>query len=713
MKICYSLILLLFMSAYSNTLKAEGSKQLQKLDSGDPWISRQPGGTRVFASPASTVDKRLNFYIMSPASEKVKLAFRRQDGNTIYARIVAPSGATSAIYTFNRTVANGTIANFAQVQLGPNGVIQDGNAAVTTGSYNSLEYTPTEIGDHRIEFSRGNGASFATNTSNWSLEYYDITVYNTVNNRVEDGRLWSKSWNFNVGGSFATVFRGKFFVYSTDSIVTTVDFLNLRPFGFEISCNQTGTDSTGFTNATIVQDRKSVNGDNETYTSYKLFVNNPELVVYPSGKLGELNSASFIRGCGGNNYCAVVDATKKGLATVLINLNGIPGYQAGTKDILIEYWPIQPGYNCVPWDGNDGFGAPVPIGTELAILVDYQYGITHLPLYDIENNEGGFNIDLTRPAAPRPKVYWDDTNIPDTYGTAGAGQQKLNLTGVIGTAAHKWSDNVGPNDFGDENTVNTYWFISQAFRTVNVVMPPPKQVVAGPSRTICIDTTNIVYLNGGRIETRTSRWTSSGTGYFFPNDTALNAVYVPSTADYNNGSVVLTISATDNIVCASITDNTTITFINNSCFQDTDGDGIANNIDIDDDNDGILDRIEFDRVSNPNADNDGDGNPNWLDLDFPGFVDVNNDFRNDNFDRDLDGIPNHLDLDSDGDGILDLVEAGHNVPDLNNNGRVDLVNVGANGFLNTLETAVDNGIANFHNSQHRCRWLIHSRLPRY
>ena len=119
---------------------------------------------------------------------------------------------------------------------------------------------------------------------------------------------------------------------------------------------------------------------------------------------------------------------------------------------------------------------------------------------------------------------------------------------------------------------------------------------------------------------------------------------------------------------------------------DTDGDGIADYIDIDDDNDGILDIIEG------NIDTDGDGIPNSLDLDSDGdgltdaeesswgnlysdddndgiagtgpFADSDGDgwsnwSENENPiipDTDGDGIPNYLDLDSDGDGITDNVE---------------------------------------------------------
>jgi hypothetical protein len=82
-----------------------------------------------------------------------------------------------------------------------------------------------------------------------------------------------------------------------------------------------------------------------------------------------------------------------------------------------------------------------------------------------------------------------------------------------------------------------------------------------------------------------------------------------------------------------------------SCFPDTDGDSVTDNIDNDDDNDGILDTVEDASacaitVSASGTDADCDG----------------------------DGTPNRLDLDSDGDGINDAIEAGGTDPD--NDGRV-------------------------------------------
>lgn len=90
--------------------------------------------------------------------------------------------------------------------------------------------------------------------------------------------------------------------------------------------------------------------------------------------------------------------------------------------------------------------------------------------------------------------------------------------------------------------------------------------------------------------------------------------------------------------------------------SDIDGDGVYDVDDLDDDNDGILDTVES-GGSDPSADADNDGTPNYIDVNFSGFVDSNSDGVNDNFDTDLDGIADHLDTDSDNDGCADAIEA--------------------------------------------------------
>jgi hypothetical protein len=119
-------------------------------------------------------------------------------------------------------------------------------------------------------------------------------------------------------------------------------------------------------------------------------------------------------------------------------------------------------------------------------------------------------------------------------------------------------------------------------------------------------------------------------------------------------------------------------------YYDKDKDGIINELDLDSDNDGITDVVESYGV-----DTNGDGI-------IDNFTDANADGLSDNAaatsatlgigsaDFDGDGIPNFLDLDSDGDGIPDVIEVQGT--DANNDGLADsFTDIDFDGFNDNLE----------------------------
>ncbi len=100
-------------------------------------------------------------------------------------------------------------------------------------------------------------------------------------------------------------------------------------------------------------------------------------------------------------------------------------------------------------------------------------------------------------------------------------------------------------------------------------------------------------------------------------------------------------------------------------LEDEDEDGYSDVDDLDDDNDGIKDTDESGGVD-PSADHDMDGTPNSKD---PDFCTLGASGYCENMDQDGDGIPNYLDLDSDNDGITDVKESGGT--DIDNDGIAD------------------------------------------
>ncbi|WP_299260257.1 DUF4114 domain-containing protein [uncultured Aquimarina sp.] len=204
--------------------------------------------------------------------------------------------------------------------------------------------------------------------------------------------------------------------------------------------------------------------------------------------------------------------------------------------------------------------------------------------------------------------------------------------------------------------------------------------VASPSN--CAD---IAYVNGsfyGGSRGKLYKWDlTSGTPVFtsksvsnLPSSTfgaayadANNRLYLSD----NNGGLYLINdyeSATPTATLLNLTETTN----SNDGFKcasgisplDKDQDGILDSMDNDVDGDGIINTVEC-NGTNPYGDDDDDDLFNYLDNDVSGNGD---NVVQDAFDRDGDGMPDFLDIDSDNDGIYDIVEAGQGDKDTNNDG---------------------------------------------
>jgi gliding motility-associated-like protein len=130
----------------------------------------------------------------------------------------------------------------------------------------------------------------------------------------------------------------------------------------------------------------------------------------------------------------------------------------------------------------------------------------------------------------------------------------------------------------------------------------------------------------------------------------------------------------------------TLKFIATCIPKDSDGDGVPDKSDYDSDNDGIPDAIEAQgatAVAISNTDTNHDG----IDDAFGNGLTPAN--------TDGDSVADYLDLDSDNDGIYDLNESGSGATDANLNGVIDGSNFGSNGLLNSLETTPDSGVLNY------------------
>ncbi|PCH91273.1 MAG: hypothetical protein COB85_09315, partial [Bacteroidetes bacterium] len=96
--------------------------------------------------------------------------------------------------------------------------------------------------------------------------------------------------------------------------------------------------------------------------------------------------------------------------------------------------------------------------------------------------------------------------------------------------------------------------------SLTITIDPGIYVNAGPDDTVCVNNATVSLSGsvwGGT--TTTGVWTTSGTGSF--DDSSLfNAIYSPSVADTLAGSVVLTLTSTNNVLCIAVADSMIATF---------------------------------------------------------------------------------------------------------------------------------------------------------
>ncbi|WP_445454062.1 choice-of-anchor D domain-containing protein [Flavobacterium sp. 25HG05S-40] len=129
--------------------------------------------------------------------------------------------------------------------------------------------------------------------------------------------------------------------------------------------------------------------------------------------------------------------------------------------------------------------------------------------------------------------------------------------------------------------------------------------------------------------------------------------------------------------------------INQNCI-DSDGDGIADLLDVDDDNDGISDIEEagFKALSGNKSTMDRSSAATWVDANTNGLNDyIETMISGSTYvipDADGDAIFNHLDLDSDNDTLFDIDEANvlNGDGDINGDGRGDGLDTEGDGLLN-------------------------------
>jgi uncharacterized protein (TIGR02145 family) len=521
------LFFILFSFLYFQiNLFSEGTKQILLSDAGHGKIEVMPSFNNfawyTSSGTSAAAEYRLHITIAN-IGETIYYGFgdplNNQDQvvNDVNYRIKDPSGNIVVGPTSVPLSGAGHIATFAQAVAGP--------AAIVGGTgYTALSYTPLMTGDYFIEFNFPTG--FPGGHDRTKFKYFDITVASTANTAIE-GRMWSKAWQMTADNqappSGVYTFLGKMYSYSDDGIVTSINFNGMEPFVFVVSCNPWGCYNTGNFN----NDRRSVSG-NHTLTQYKIFLNDPDSLVYPTGILGTVVPPIVITPNCDGSATIQVNVTKAGNLDILLNIDPLPGIQS--KDVSLT-WTATVGVNTIPWNGLNGLGQKVTNGTSFDVVITYINGLTNLPIYDVEENSNGFIIDLKRPAGTAPPVFWDDILVGGTQNFSGC-------TFVLpSTGCHVFS--------GNNNTMNTWWYavtsVSPPVIFTELRKPETPGTITGPTP-LCPGAAGNIYWIHPEVNSTGYVWSYTGTGASL---TSINDTTVSVDYSNNASSGNITVSGTN------------------------------------------------------------------------------------------------------------------------------------------------------------------------
>lgn len=448
----------------------EGTKELRPTAASQGSLLLMPSYS-MFAIYGASPKQQLKIRITSTA-ETMYFGFNNKNGldaagvnndNGVFVpnipfRIVSPSGAIVYNSVIPSTGQQGNIATWAEAVAGPK---QLGN---NTG-YNALTYSPTETGDYIIEFNPA-----AQGITRLNLHLFDVTIADASKNPIL-GRIHSQGWQISTG-SYTNPFRGKVYPYDGGSAVYEVDFNGMQPWVFVINFNSTGTGNTGNFN----QDRQSKIG-NYAYGEFEVFLNPPDPILYPTQpKALDLDGTVIKKDCISADFCLDMTTNSEGDLEGFIDLNSNGVYDPGAGEIFFAERFDQAGTKCIPWNGRDSFGNVVT--GNFQVVAALKFGITHLPLYDVEHNSNGYKVNIIRPAGSTPPViFWDDSQI-----TAGSAlDSKVNFTGCLSAAAgcHRWINRGSINDgtaLHLQETLNTWWYSTIVNATALVSIPQKQEV---------------------------------------------------------------------------------------------------------------------------------------------------------------------------------------------------------------------------------------------
>ncbi|PQA98243.1 conserved repeat domain-containing protein [Chryseobacterium piscicola] len=507
------LVLILFFALMSLNVFAEGT----------PTVSPNPANiTALLSAPDlssgpyfnAPEDNRVKFTITDNATQNLYFGFdfRNYGAGTplragdVYWRIRRSSdlAVVAGPTLWNSTVGSaGSIDTHAQALAGPNIA-----GSLPTG-YVPIVFDPTQNGEYFIEIYRSNDAGVTARTAaadRANAALFDLTVANNFAPYTKfNGRVNSDKWGFvalsATYGILATAnAEPVLFGYTNDQTIVKLDFeAGFQPIAFSVALNSYGVSNVG---SWLVTRRSRNDATAPTLANgYKVFLNSPDATLYPVAPIPTNPTflSPAVTGCG--PFTIRYNVSEPGDVKLLLNLNGVPGYQPASADRILEAIDVLAGNNTIAWDGLDGLGASVASGTNVNLALTFLKGRFNLPLYDAELNLNGIRVSVVAPIAiANAQMYWDDTLVASTGGVcdATATGQAQNITGpginnsIAGTPApaHAWSGDGNPtqsipapnvasnntdglqcSDFGNSRTINTWgWGYTSSATNLNIIL---------------------------------------------------------------------------------------------------------------------------------------------------------------------------------------------------------------------------------------------------
>lgn len=418
---------------------AEGTAQLMPAGSSASCVSYIQGndGTgKEGPSYHQNATEYIYVHIQDPDVETIYFGFTRKlpTNKPVYYQILDPLGNIhcSGQVAESSSDAGYVADNGVEAYVGPTQI-----HGVGSGGYEAIECDPAMAGEYTIRFNVNHASTPTPSESKYFIHPFDVTVGSTIVDSAITGRLFAYRWHLNTNSGSKKACM-QFYTWTPDSLVVMMDMNGMQPYGYTVAFNSFGVSSTD----DIISDRKSSSSVSASIPEYRVFLNEPDSLVYPTGTPGEIDYIN-ISGCQeDSSFCIMANATKIGEMNVFIDLDGNGDYDEGTRDVYFPYEVSQTGPICIPWDGIDGMGDQVGLNESGTVIVQFLAGIVHYPVYDPENNTDGFKCAIIRPSSGlNPKMYFDNSST--SIGT-------INLEGCDSFC------NVWTGNRGDRVMVNTW-----------------------------------------------------------------------------------------------------------------------------------------------------------------------------------------------------------------------------------------------------------------